>query len=54
MTLEVCIWIAFIGLAIFIALANNSDGISFDDAEGCLGFSIIAIIIAIALYTCTN
>jgi hypothetical protein len=54
MSLEVCLWIAFIGLAIFIGWWSSDGHVSFDDGEGCLGFSIIAIIIAIVLYTCSN
>jgi hypothetical protein len=52
MGLGVCLLIAFIGLCWLI---KGDDGsISFDDGEGCLGFSIVVIIIALALFTCSN
>lgn len=53
MSLEVCIWIAVIGLVLYIGFSGDGH-VSFDDSEGCLGFAIIAIIIAIVLYTCSN
>ncbi len=54
MGLGVCILIAFIGLVLLIGWLSGDGQVSFDNSEGCLGFSIIAIIIAFALFTCSN